>query len=438
MSVNRSATATKVKDKAAVQDVRKLNVPSAQETVRKQKVKVASVTANEERDIGIRGNKRSSNQDLNGVSTSDRDKVKDITHGLTYPSAEDNSKRHTKASISKDQMAKNTTKKVSSERKGEDIKAVTLEKLIKKAGVEEKLKEFKTATGNDVTKSRKKDSFVTSKSTFQLSSKRITEKRPLSGNTSQSLHILKTTETDSQSSLMQQPENNKKSVSLTSKPKAHAESKDIEKPKTSNPQHSITNQKRKQILSGKQNQSIEHPKGKACDEDIQKWLEGLILRETQKYVEIFGEHEINMQNVMLLTRNDLREMGISALGPLNTICTAIDVLNKEKKIEERQQEVQSKAKSKTKGQSKAKPKSRTVGMVLVDSEVKDDNKGEKRDSVPNKPTSGDKISDGTKKLSKRSQFRTKSSAPALKPFDGKLNRYIVFILLIFLQYPKYS
>ena len=245
----------------------------------------------------------------------------------------------------------------------------------------------------------------------------MTGKRPQSGNASRSLQIVKPGDTNPESNQTQHSRNSKPSVSVTSKSRTQGESKDIQKLKSTKPHDSITNQKRKQILSGKEKQSTEPPKVNVCDEEVRKWLETLKLRETQKYADTFAEHEINMQNVRLLTRNDLREMGISALGPLNSLCSAIDALNKEKEVEARHQEAQGKVKSKTKSQSKAKQKARKVGTVVVDDEVENEVEEEGSNTVPSKAMSNVKKS-GDKR--KGSQLKTKSRQPSPASLNGKM------------------
>ena len=429
VSVNRSATATKVKGKGALQDVRKLNACKAHQIVQKQKVKAGFSSADKGKDLGIHKDTKTSNQGQNGVSKRDRHKEKD-SDGAASSCIESSSKGHkataqveTKSLLIIDQTPNDTGRKVPPGRKTEDAKAATLEKLIKKAGVEDKLKEFKTATGNGSTKSQNRGSVITSKSTCQLSSKIIAGKRPQSGNTSQSLQIVGPGDTNPESNQTQHSRNSKTSVSVISKSRTQGESKDIQKFKSAKPYDSITNQKRKQILSGKENQSTEPPKVNVCDEEVQKWLKTLKLRETQKYIDTFAEHEINMQNARLLTRNDLREMGISALGPLNSLCSAIDTLNKEKEVEARHQEAQGKVKSKTKSQSKAKQKARKVGTVVVEDEVKNEAKEEGNDTVSSKATTNVKKSDDKRKGSKGSQIKTKSGQPSPATLNGKMKCY---------------
>ena len=63
--------------------------------------------------------------------------------------------------------------------------------------------------------------------------------------------------------------------------------------------------------------------GAACDAEVLQWLRGLQLRDNNKYARLFTEHELDMSSLRLLTRTQLQQMGIIALGPLNKMVIAI-------------------------------------------------------------------------------------------------------------------
>lgn len=60
-----------------------------------------------------------------------------------------------------------------------------------------------------------------------------------------------------------------------------------------------------------------------CDEAVGRWLHALQLPNLAKYVEIFGQHEMDMESVRLLTIAQLHAMGIRAIGPLNKLLYAV-------------------------------------------------------------------------------------------------------------------
>lgn len=61
----------------------------------------------------------------------------------------------------------------------------------------------------------------------------------------------------------------------------------------------------------------------SCDAEVLQWLKGLQLRDTQKYVRLFADHEMDLSSLRLLTRTQLQQMGVMALGPLNKMVLAI-------------------------------------------------------------------------------------------------------------------
>ena len=63
--------------------------------------------------------------------------------------------------------------------------------------------------------------------------------------------------------------------------------------------------------------------GAACDTEVLQWLRGLQLRDNNKYARLFTEHELDMSSLRLLTRTQLQQMGVIALGPLNKMVIAI-------------------------------------------------------------------------------------------------------------------
>ncbi|XP_070553545.1 uncharacterized protein [Ptychodera flava] len=65
------------------------------------------------------------------------------------------------------------------------------------------------------------------------------------------------------------------------------------------------------------------------DPALSVWLYGLKLLDTDKYIQIFVDNEVTMEGVKLLTDKHLKEMGITAMGPLSKLSHGIKVLRGE-------------------------------------------------------------------------------------------------------------
>ena len=69
---------------------------------------------------------------------------------------------------------------------------------------------------------------------------------------------------------------------------------------------------------------------KPWDPLVVDWLQSLKLRDADKYIEIFMENELDMNGVRSLTEQQLRAMGIVALGTVNKMMQGIAKLNQSK------------------------------------------------------------------------------------------------------------
>lgn len=70
-----------------------------------------------------------------------------------------------------------------------------------------------------------------------------------------------------------------------------------------------------------------------CDPHVKAWISGLGLIEEEKYIKLFSENEIDMNEVPQLTALQLNEMGITAFGALNKILRGIKDLRQKSKPE---------------------------------------------------------------------------------------------------------
>ena len=61
----------------------------------------------------------------------------------------------------------------------------------------------------------------------------------------------------------------------------------------------------------------------SCDSSVLKWLQSLHLKDGEKYGRIFAEHEADMESLKLMTEEQLKEMGITAVGTLNKMVFSI-------------------------------------------------------------------------------------------------------------------
>ncbi|XP_064637727.1 uncharacterized protein LOC135493962 [Lineus longissimus] len=60
-----------------------------------------------------------------------------------------------------------------------------------------------------------------------------------------------------------------------------------------------------------------------CDPDVAIWINGLKFKNPEKYVKLFGEQEIDMESLRLISEKHLRAIGITAVGPLNKLMQGI-------------------------------------------------------------------------------------------------------------------
>jgi hypothetical protein len=72
-----------------------------------------------------------------------------------------------------------------------------------------------------------------------------------------------------------------------------------------------------------------------CDPHVKDWISGLGLIEEEKYIKLFSENEIDMNEVPQLTALQLNEMGITAFGALNKILRGIKELKQKSKPEKK-------------------------------------------------------------------------------------------------------
>ena len=71
-----------------------------------------------------------------------------------------------------------------------------------------------------------------------------------------------------------------------------------------------------------------------CDADVHLWLRRLGLLEEEKYIRVFAENEIDMDELIRLSPDQLQKMGVVAVGALNKISRGIDELcNPRKSVE---------------------------------------------------------------------------------------------------------
>ena len=399
--VNRFATATKVQIK---EPAGKRNITGTHPVVTKEKVGIVTLKGEDKPKISFN----------DSMVTSEKLPKRNNESNYTEKIMNRNSNASSKASgkpkssaaslppceTAMDELKCEKTGKSPTGRHTQNAKSKTLEKLIKRAGVEEKLKEFKTTTSEIPSNSRSNGlSMKVSHSSFEVSNKRCLERKTQSTKTSLSAKaVINETVSDPK-----QLTNQATTVSGKNNPEPKESNKSIKL------QDSITNQKRRQILSGKQtNQCHIVPTSKPCDE-VQNWIESLKLKEPQKYVDIFGDHEIDMKNVHLLTRNDLREMGVNALGPLNSFCSAIDILTKEKEVKIEKDKFQGQNKSKAKGSMKKTSKAGTLESSPMKTENKIGNTEAQDNAAPKKIMSNVKEPEHKSKRLKSSQPKAKIS-----------------------------
>lgn len=84
------------------------------------------------------------------------------------------------------------------------------------------------------------------------------------------------------------------------------------------------NQNRQNSL---QSPDIQSPKPvPKCDPDVHLWLRRLGLLEEEKYVQIFAENEIDMEELILLSPEQLNKIGVVAVGAFNKLVRGIEEL----------------------------------------------------------------------------------------------------------------
>ena len=74
---------------------------------------------------------------------------------------------------------------------------------------------------------------------------------------------------------------------------------------------------------------VDEDESTSCDPAVASWLDSLDIKDTQKYMDIFGENELDLEGVKLLSEDQLRTMGVVAIGPLNKMLFAIKDLRGE-------------------------------------------------------------------------------------------------------------
>ena len=400
--VNRLATATKVQIK---ETAGKRNITSTHPVVTEAKVGIVALKGEEKTNISFNDSRITTeklpkrNNESNCTEKIMNRNANASSKGSGKPKSSATSSPLCETALDELKCEKASNSPI--ERHTQNAKSKTLEKLIKRAGVEEKLKEFKTTTSKMPQNSRSNGlSMKVSNSSCEVSNKSCLEKKTQSTKMSLSAKAV----INEAVSHPKQPTNQATTSSGKSKVEPNESNKFIKL------QDSITNQKRKQILSRKQtNQCHIVPKPKPCDEEVQNWIESLKLKETQKYVDIFGDHEIDMKNVHLLTRNDLREMGINALGPLNSLCSAIDILTKEKEVKTEKDKFQEQSKPKAKGSVKKTSKAAASESSLMKTENKNRNTEEQNNATSKKKMSNVKEPENKSKRLKSSQSKAKIS-----------------------------
>ena len=265
-----------------------------------------------------------------------------------------------------------------------EAKSKSLQRLMKKAGVEEKLKEFKVdeEKRSDVQSQEPKSSVIKkqqeteSRSTGQTVRKEASGRESKLKSESQSADVNKVGKFESNSTTKTKSstrkEDKSKNIPRVSGLKAGANLSDNDKGKLGKSVEDSNQTKENKSSGIKPKQNTKQ----VCDVEVRQWLESLRLKEPQKYIDKFAEHEMDMRGIKLLGRNDLREMGIHALGPLNALCLGIEALNKETETEAKKQ-TPAKKEKKTKVPSVSQGKSAITEMLSPDSsEVNSDSAAE--------------------------------------------------------------
>lgn len=75
-----------------------------------------------------------------------------------------------------------------------------------------------------------------------------------------------------------------------------------------------------------------------CDPEVTAWLKQLHLKNTDKYIKLFAEHEIDMDGLRYISEDQLKEIGIRAIGAYNRILMAIKDLQQQHQQQLQEQE----------------------------------------------------------------------------------------------------
>ena len=67
-----------------------------------------------------------------------------------------------------------------------------------------------------------------------------------------------------------------------------------------------------------------------CDPEVALWLRSLNLKDVERYINIFTEHEVDMECLLLITDDQIKEMGIRAVGAYTKILQALHDLRAQK------------------------------------------------------------------------------------------------------------
>ncbi len=335
-AVNRSATATKVR----VKDKFPVSSKSSDDVAKLKEISLLSGGTDGRADGDGKGEQRS--------KTNSVDSFKKLGK-----SRGTKSEANISVNLGTKKTRENDTPKLQAKK---EAKSKALQSLIHKAGADEKLKDFKVDDAQMVANDSSKTS---TKTTAEELSKCTTKKKPLNAECDVVNAERNTKRKGADAHDIQ-------AKAATSKMKSQFSSVKRDHTKLSRPSTSSTNQKRKEILSGSsETPARDETTMKVCDPEVQSWLETLKLKDIDKYVAMFTEHEVNMNSAILLGRNDLREMGVSALGPLNVLCAAIETLNEKKEKEKKRQEKLKKV-SKTKAQTKSLKSTEVVSEKSVE------------------------------------------------------------------------
>lgn len=65
----------------------------------------------------------------------------------------------------------------------------------------------------------------------------------------------------------------------------------------------------------------------SADCDVVQWIRSLNVKDQSKYIALFAEHEVDMESLKLMSADQLKEMGVTALGTLNKMVHSIGQLN---------------------------------------------------------------------------------------------------------------